>query len=164
MVEQKHLGVDFPKHQARKNKAYNETFVEQNPNGGRGFNVRNSQGVLNAFDDGDGYQVAISQNRKESRGQGYGLALYHKLIDEAIANGKQFIRSDSGLSQWSYGIYKKLQQEGYNVKENPNKEHIAGKEKAYTAKGNEPIFEIDLSKTPRRRLVKVIQYGLPLKV
>ena len=71
--------------------------------------------------------------------KGIGTAAYKQLIQWASDNGR-IVVSDTKVSKSASGVYKKLGDEGYNVKENENVEFDGAGDR--TSLDGEPLFEV----------------------
>lgn len=80
------------------------------PPGGRG-------GLEGRVEDG-GLQILGARLPEGERGQGYGVAMYQRLIDDAHAAGYP-VRSDASVSPSARRIYESLARRGYEVSRNP---------------------------------------------
>ncbi len=90
----------------------------------------------------------------EQRGQGIGLAMYQRLIDQAHKEGLN-VYSDASVSPAAQQIYDALSRRGYQVQENPGR---LGQDL------NEPVFPKFLVRPPADRLPEIAEilkkYGI----
>ena len=91
---------------------------------------------------GDTIHINTIELPEKMRGQGIGTAIYKTLIQYAEDNGLKVV-SDTQVSEAAAGVWKNLEDEGYNIKKNDAtlEESIDG-EMAWMSDTGRPVFEV----------------------
>lgn len=71
------------------------------------------------------------------RGKGYGLAMYKRLVDEALDRGYT-VRSDVDMTDAAQGVYSRLRELGYTVEQKGKRFVVTGREAPQAAKPKPP--------------------------
>lgn len=102
-------------------------------------------GWMNYDKDDAGYTIRMSKIVDDAKGKGYGAAMYRSLFEKAKKEGVK-VRSDSGMSDESIAVWRRLKQLGYPIKEHPHGQ-VGGRRFAMRTDmpidKDAPIFEYD---------------------
>lgn len=99
------------------------------------------------------------------RGQGIGMAMYQRLIDQAHKQG-YVVHSDNLVSPYAQPIYAALAERGYQVQRHPEAiTHSAIPEALYVPKSSAPVFTVHPPRGMSPEIMEILRkYGIAAPV